>query len=42
MSRPAFRKALTATVVAGGLVFALCVDVGTAQDDLARIEGRAP
>jgi len=40
MSRRAFRKALTAAVVAAGLVFALRVDVGTAQDDLVRIEGR--
>ena len=40
MSRRAFRKALAAAVVAAGLVFALRVDVGTAQDDLVRIEGR--
>jgi len=40
MSRRALRKALTAAVVSAGLVFALRVDVGTAQDDLVRIEGR--
>ncbi len=40
MSGRAFRKALAAAVVAAGLVFALRVDVGTAQDDLVRIEGR--
>jgi hypothetical protein len=40
MSGRAFHKALAAAVVAAGLVFALRVDVGTAQDDLVRIEGR--
>ena len=40
MSRRAFRKALAAAVVATGLVLALRVEVGSAQDDLVRIEGR--
>ncbi len=40
MSRRAFSKTLAEAVVAAWLVLTLRVDVGSAQDDLVRIEGR--
>src|SRR5882762_9162230 len=40
MSRRGLAKALVGAVIAAACVFTLLVDVGTAQDDLVRVDGR--